>query len=64
MLKADFVRIALRYDTAMSRAMLRACGVLAREPDPEPGEVFSSDRYDGVLECFMNFGSPMDGRVG
>lgn len=51
MTRDDLARIALRYDTAMSRAMLRAIGV----PAPEPvryGVVARVDRYDGLLECF------------
>lgn len=59
---AEIVRIALRHDTVMSRAMLRACGVGAREPRPAPGAVVPAERYAGVLECFANCGSPMDGR--
>ncbi|HJF65689.1 MAG TPA: hypothetical protein K8U77_06200 [Slackia equolifaciens] len=62
--KADLVRIALRYDTSMSRAMLRACGVFAREPWPKEPVKVSVDRYDGMRACFANFGSPMDGRAG
>lgn len=55
------VRVALRYDTAMSRAMLRACGVDAPEPRPRPGQVVRADRrYDGIDECFRNSRSPMD----
>lgn len=63
MTKAEFVRIALRYDTAMSRAMLRACGYVAPEPMPDPGAKVSVERYGGILECFANRESIMDGRV-
>ena len=63
MTKAEFVRIALRYDTAMSRAMLRACGYVAPEPLQATGTVVSADRYAGMLECFANRESIMDGRV-
>lgn len=42
--------IALRYDTTMSRAMLRALGIAAREP-VRYGVFFAVDRYDGLLEC-------------
>lgn len=58
---AEFVRIALRYDTLIARAMLRACGwpvgveVGAWEPEPP------TDR--DVAWCFANHGSPMDGRI-
>jgi len=51
--REQLLRIALRYDTAMSRAMLRALGV----PVPEaarPGIIVRADRYDGVRECFDN----------
>ena len=46
----QMARIALRYDTAMSRAMLRALGV----PVPHrarPGAIVRADRYEGVAEC-------------
>lgn len=58
MLIAELARIALRYDTAMSRAMLRACGVPAFEPRREgvPVEVRDPD----IAWCFANHGSPMD----
>ena len=51
MTRDDLARIALRYDTAMSRAMLRALGIAAREP-ARYGVVVSVERYDGLLECF------------
>ena len=54
--------IALRYDTAMSRAMLRALSVAAR---PEGGAVpktcakhVRDARYQGMRWCFENHGSP------
>lgn len=54
--------IALRYDTAMSRAMLRALGVVVR---PEVGTVAKpcakqiyDARYEGMRWCFENHGSP------
>lgn len=54
--------IALRYDTAMSRAMLRALGVVVR---PEGGAVpkpcakrVRDARYEGMRWCFENHGSP------
>lgn len=46
----QLARIALRYDIAMSRAMLRALGV----PVPyraRPGTVALADRYGGIAEC-------------
>lgn len=54
--------IALRYDTAMSRAMLRDLGVVVR---PEIGTVpkpcakrVCDARYEGMRWCFENHGSP------
>lgn len=62
MVTVDYmIRAALRCETAMSRAMLRACGV----PVPRRrrmGSVVRADEYDGIAECFANHGSPMDGR--
>ena len=46
----QLARIALRYDTAMSRAMLRALGV-AVPRRTRPGTVELADRYDGLAEC-------------
>lgn len=59
--RADLVRIAMRHDTAMSRAMLRALGVPAPEPasrteDRQRG----AWRYRGVRSCMRNAHSPMD----
>ena len=42
--------IALRYDTTMSRAMLRALGIAAREP-VRYGVIARVDRFDGVEQC-------------
>lgn len=54
--------IALRYDTLMSRAMLRALGVVVR---PEVGTVpkpcakrVRDAKYEGMRWCFENHGSP------
>lgn len=59
--RKDLARIALRYDTAMSRAMLRALGVPVPEPAPAVGTIARADRrYDGMGWCFRNLGSPMD----
>ena len=59
--RADLVRIAMRHDTAMSRAMLRALGV----PAPEPASRVEDRRrgawrYRGVRSCMANRRSPMD----
>lgn len=54
--------IALRYDTLMSRAMLRALGVVVRpERNPLPkacAKLINDARYDGMEWCFENHGSP------
>lgn len=56
----ELARIALRYDTAMSRAMLRALGVAMR-PRPAPREAWRRpDPLEGIGWCFRNYGSPMD----
>ena len=47
----QLARIALRYDTAMSRAMLRALGIPIPEQRPRPGTVARVDRYEGLEEC-------------
>lgn len=60
MSRQELARIALRYDTSMSRAMLRALGLEPREPAPSVGVIVSVDRYEGIDWCFRNFGSPMD----
>ena len=44
--REDFLRIALRYDTAMSRALLRAFGVDA--PAAKPAVSAKMDRYAGA----------------
>ena len=51
MTRDDLARIALRYDTAMARAMLRALGIAVPHV-PRPGTVQRVDRYDGLLDCF------------
>lgn len=58
--RALYARIAMRHDTAMSRAMLRALDIGFREPRPPVGCIVSADKYAGVLECFRNPRSPMD----
>lgn len=54
--------IARRYDTLMSRAMLRALGVAVRPvgravPKPCANQVRDA-RYEGMRWCFENHGSP------
>ena len=51
----ELARIALRYDTAMSRAMLRALGLPVRGRAPI-GRIVAVDSltawvYDGIAEC-------------
>lgn len=66
MVSTGYMRAAaLRQNTAMARAMLRALGV------PRPwrfgassplarGMRRDSQRYEGLMECFRNPTSPMD----
>lgn len=49
----QLARIALRYDTAMSRAMLRALGMDVPHRAPV-GAIVTVDRYAGMMECFEN----------
>ena len=44
-------RIALRYDTAMSRAMLRALGIPVPERKPKRGQIVRVDKYAGIDAC-------------
>lgn len=60
MSRGELAMIALRYDTSMSRAMLRALGLEPREPAPPVGTVVGVDRYEGIDWCFRNYESPMD----
>ena len=67
-LRDVMLRCALRYDTAMSRAMLRALGreVPRVRPAPCPvvrvgHEAREARKYRGLMQCFRNHGSPMDG---
>ena len=60
MSRGEIALIAMRYDTSMSRAMLRALGLRPMEPAPAVGSVVSVDRYEGIDWCFENHGSPMD----
>ena len=49
--REDFLRIALRYDTAMSRALLRALGVDA--PAAKPAVSAKVDKYAGARKLMM-----------
>ena len=60
MSRDELAAIALRHDTSMSRAMLRALGIEPGEPAPPDGTLVSVDRYEGIDWCFRNYGSPMD----
>lgn len=51
MTRDQLARIALRYDTSMSRAMLRALGVPVPHREPRPGAIARVDRFDGIREC-------------
>ena len=52
----------MRYDTLMSRAMLRALGVVVRpERNASPkacAKLISDAKYQGMEWCFENHGSP------
>lgn len=63
-LPCEMALIARRYDTLMSRAMLRALGEppphrLRRAPRAQRRPVRDA-RFDGIEECFRNPTSPMD----
>lgn len=64
--KAEMVCIALRYDTTMSHAFLRALdhpGATARRHRHRGGRGERGRecaRYSGMLACFRNPTSPMD----
>ena len=60
------LRLTLRYETAMSRAMLRALGHDAPETRRRPCPVArvgatarDARRYRAMRWCFENHGSPM-----
>lgn len=57
MTRDELTRIALRYDTAMSRAMLRALGVQIPERYATGGVVpldtLKRDMYAGMQGCMM-----------
>ena len=54
--REQMARIALRYDTAMSRAMLRALGIQVPHRKPRRGVIVRVDKYEGLRECFENRG--------
>ncbi len=56
-------RIALRYDTAMSRAMLRALGIQAMAGAPAAPVIVPVDGSGDYAWAFANHGSPMDGKT-
>ena len=51
MTHGQLAAIALRYDTSMSRAMLRALGLPVPHRVPRPGTIARVDRYEGMREC-------------
>lgn len=46
----ELARIALRYDTSLSHAMLRALGVPVPHRRPKPGTIARVDRYEGMAD--------------
>lgn len=63
MVPVDYmIRAALRWDTALSRAMLRACGIPVLHARPGRSRIAAAEAYGDVAACFANHGSPMDGR--
>ena len=52
--REELLAIAIRHDTTMSRAMLRALGVEVPERAPKPGTVVRADKYDGIGLVFKN----------
>lgn len=64
MVSVDYmIRAALRKDNTMSRAMLRACGVAVPHRLPPVGCIAHVDSHAEIMACFVNHGSPMDGRA-
>lgn len=51
MTRDELARIALRHDTLISRAMLRALGVPVPHRKPRPGTIARVDRYEGLRGC-------------
>ena len=62
MVTRDYItKSALRCDTVMSRAFLRALGIPVSYK--YRGEsIFPTERIDDIEWCFENHGSPMDWR--
>ena len=65
----ELLRIARRYDTVMSQALLRALGYAAlphrrhrRKHGGGARRAIERARYSGMAWCFANHDSPMDGR--
>lgn len=53
--RGELARIALRHDTTMARALLRALGISQRpRPRRTRGGAEGAWRYDGAGECFRN----------
>ena len=48
--RGELAAIALRYDTRMSRAMLKALGISPHRP-PRHGATRTHGKYDGIREC-------------
>lgn len=64
MIPIDYmIRAALRKDNAISRAMLRACGIAVPHRRPPIGCIARVDEQTDIMVCFANHGSPMDGRA-
>lgn len=57
MTRGEMAEIAMRYDTALSCAMLKALGVARRVNGRTSARL---DAYKGIGWCFANHGSPMD----
>lgn len=61
MTREELIGIASRYDTALSRAMLRACGVFfVRVEKMRAKKPKVRGRYRGIRACMRNSRSPMD----
>lgn len=67
MTRDEMAAIAMRYNTVMSAAMLRAVGALALALAQACARAAAAaaapdeSAYDDVDWCFANHGSPMDG---
>ena len=59
--RRQMAEIAMRYTTTMSAAMLRALGVGRMAAGRQYMGPHDRGAYKGVLQCFRNEGSPMDG---